>query len=446
MKKSLFFLFIFLHFGGKSQDLNQLNKWSIALNFGIHDGQKPAQGHTILYQPQHIGLNGRYMLNQYFGVSADLGYDFFDFIGMGALNTHYLRSTFQMDVNAGEILEFNTWTKRIGLHIQTGAGYSYMWRNNVKSSTSLEAKSDEMLNFLVGITPLIKLSERISLAGNLSFIVHGRQDYTFDMNSYLVDRHGFDAYFFNVTIGLNYYFGKHSNHADWAHSSKNGDVEIEMIKEDINSLEEKIIDDDLDGVPNYIDIEPDTKKGSFVNSKGQALIDTDNDGIADQYDLCPTLSGLYSLDGCVDTDNDGIGDLQDVCPTSSGFIQNKGCPEISKEVNYFLNNTSNNIQFEIDRSVLTPAAIASLNELVLIMNSNPELNIALHGYTDNLGDAEFHLLLFKERIQAIKTFLVTKGILETRINSIGLVIFNSQVLKDLENVKSEKIEYKIDFE
>ena len=47
---------------------------------------------------------------------------------------------------------------------------------------------------------------------------------------------------------------------------------VDGVDEDINSIEENMQDDDNDGVANYLDIEPDTKEGAMVNTKGEEMI------------------------------------------------------------------------------------------------------------------------------------------------------------------------------
>ena len=53
------------------------------------------------------------------------------------------------------------------------------------------------------------------------------------------------------------------------------------------------------------------------------------------------------------------------------------------------------------------------------LKDNPTLKIAIHGHTDDIGDANKNLTLSINRSQAVKDFLVEKGIDITRINSEG---------------------------
>ena len=43
------------------------------------------------------------------------------------VNTNYWRTSVQGVVNVGNLLCFDTWTKRIGLLVHGGAGVSHLW-------------------------------------------------------------------------------------------------------------------------------------------------------------------------------------------------------------------------------------------------------------------------------------------------------------------------------
>ena len=53
------------------------------------------------------------------------------------------------------------------------------------------------------------------------------------------------------------------------------------------------------------------------------------------------------------------------------------------------------------------------------MIQNPTVKIKLAGHTDNRGDAKQNLQLSKERVSAVKDYLVKKGIAKKRISGKG---------------------------
>ncbi len=80
-------------------------------------------------------------------------------------------------------------------------------------------------------------------------------------------------------------------------------------------------DTDLDGIPDVIDLCPDTPPGEFVDFDGCACfeIDSDADGIDDCDDFCPDtpFEEFVDVDGCacfeIDSDDDGVDDCDDLC-------------------------------------------------------------------------------------------------------------------------------------
>jgi len=56
-------------------------------------------------------------------------------------------------------------------------------------------------------------------------------------------------------------------------------------------------DADGDGIPDYLDKEPNTPVGARVNSMG-TILDYDGDGMSDHMDQCPLLPGPSSTSGC----------------------------------------------------------------------------------------------------------------------------------------------------
>jgi OOP family OmpA-OmpF porin len=416
MRKTLILLAVATSLSSFAQ--TDVNKWSLGLSLGVHDGQAPTAVQTKLYQFQHLGLNGRYMVNNRFGIQLDFGYDLFDGVNSGTRNVNYFRTTLQGVVNAGDLLRFSTFSKRFGLLIHGGAGISSMWLNKdyqIGTDNTLFKKSDDMVNFIFGATPQLKVTERFSLNADLSFIFHHNQTYQFDMQH--LSQHGaIDGYFLNASLGATFYFGKAASHADWTPTIYGADMTAYDKK--VKALEDKLKDDDSDGVPNYSDIETATPEGSLVNSKGQALVDSDMDGIADAYDACPTEKGLFSTNGCKDSDNDGVADTKDNCPDKAGSMANNGCPE-EKTTKTIINGQINDVTFEYDRYDLTNEAKSILDGVAEFMAMNPSTKLTINGHTDNSGGEINNKTLSMNRAEAAATYLQAKGVARTRITTKG---------------------------
>jgi outer membrane protein OmpA-like peptidoglycan-associated protein len=121
----------------------------------------------------------------------------------------------------------------------------------------------------------------------------------------------------------------------------------------------------------------------------------------------------------IDTDGDGVVNCNDKCPDVAGPASNSGCPEvqISQEVNKVLGGTGQAVYFGSNNAKLVSTSNASLNKVVTVLTNNPDVKIKIEGHTDNAEkDADN---LSEQRADAVKAYLVSKGISEDRITVEG---------------------------
>ena len=185
------------------------------------------------------------------------------------------------------------------------------------------------------------------------------------------------------------------------------------------------LDTDGDGVPDYLDLCPDTPAELKKNvDKNGCVLDTDGDGVPDYLDKCPgtpvEARGKVDQDGCPrDTDGDGIPDYLDKCPTIPGVAANNGCPEIKKEVKTLFKKALQGIQFETGKDKIVAKSFPILNQIANVLESNPTYLIEVRGHTDNVGEAELNQVLSKKRAEAVRKYLVEKGIDPKRMTANG---------------------------
>lgn len=79
----------------------------------------------------------------------------------------------------------------------------------------------------------------------------------------------------------------------------------------------------------------------------------------------------------------------------------------------------NNVFFESGKYDLLSESYPELERLAKIMTTNLKMQIKLQGHTDNIGNAKSNMILSNNRVESVKSFLVTKGIDETRIQTKG---------------------------
>lgn len=174
-------------------------------------------------------------------------------------------------------------------------------------------------------------------------------------------------------------------------------------------------DTDGDGVEDAMDKCADTKKGVKVDARGCAA-DSDNDGIIDSDDKCPDTKTGVKVDarGCpLDTDGDGVLDSFDKCPTVMGDANNNGCPAVKKEAAKRLQFATRRINFETGNALVKVASYPMLDEVANILNEYPDYNLRIGGHTDAVEKNA--ATLSQSRVDAVKSYLLTKGVAESRI-------------------------------
>ena len=174
-------------------------------------------------------------------------------------------------------------------------------------------------------------------------------------------------------------------------------------------------DRDGDGVPDIDDRCPDAAGSAEL----KGCPDRDGDGVPDIDDKCPDKAGPAEHEGCPDSDGDGVYDNVDKCPDVVGIAANKGCPEIKKEDVRKIELAAQGIYFDTNKATIQSKSFTNLNTLVDLLKQYPEANVIIEGHTDNVGSAEANKKLSQERAEAVRQYLIDKGIAPERLTAIG---------------------------
>ena len=135
------------------------------------------------------------------------------------------------------------------------------------------------------------------------------------------------------------------------------------------------------------------------------LADDDGDGVANRYDKCP--------DTPADTKVDGSGCA--LPEPKAPVVQQITVTEEDRRV---VDEAIQNLEFDLGKATIRSTSHASLNKVaILLIEKNFSLKLA--GHTDNTGSMATNMRLSKERAEAVKAYLVSKGANPSRIEATG---------------------------
>jgi peptidoglycan-associated lipoprotein len=81
--------------------------------------------------------------------------------------------------------------------------------------------------------------------------------------------------------------------------------------------------------------------------------------------------------------------------------------------------TFEDVHFDFDRYTLRPEATRVLDEAVAALREDPTLRVNIEGHTCNIGTAEYNLALGDRRANAVKEYLVSRGVTADRLQTVS---------------------------
>ena len=221
-------------------------------------------------------------------------------------------------------------------------------------------------------------------------------------------------------------------------------------------------DADGDGIADAEDACPEEPGASEAQGCPLAK-DTDRDAVPDDIDRCPIdaedLDGFQDEDGCPETDDDhdGIVDRSDACPNTPGPMERRGCPAIDRDPDA-RDADGDRVPVPDDRcpermgprpdgcprratfvdvrperialgrpiafigagARLSRSSFPLLDELVQVLTDFPRMRLAIEVHTAAAVDAKAGLRLTRRRADAVRDYLVAKGIAPDRLEAVGL--------------------------
>ena len=85
----------------------------------------------------------------------------------------------------------------------------------------------------------------------------------------------------------------------------------------------------------------------------------------------------------------------------------------------FVENTTDTVFFAFDSSALSAEAQSALDTQVAWLKKHDDVNVIVQGHCDDRGTREYNMALGERRANAVKQYLVSQGIEESRISTIS---------------------------
>jgi len=101
------------------------------------------------------------------------------------------------------------------------------------------------------------------------------------------------------------------------------------------------------------------------------------------------------------------------------------------------------VLFELGATTLLEESYSELDVVVDFLKANPKVGIELEGHTDNRGDVKKNLELSQQRVDKIKSYLVSKGINARRVKGKGFG--GSQPIATSNTEEARKLNRRVEF-
>jgi len=101
------------------------------------------------------------------------------------------------------------------------------------------------------------------------------------------------------------------------------------------------------------------------------------------------------------------------------------------------------IYFDFDSTILKPSSYPALDSLVMTLRQFPEYRVEIVGHTDSLGSDEYNLQLSQDRAEAVRQYLIQKGMNATMLRAEGMG--NSRPLRSNDSEEGRQKNRRVEF-
>lgn len=407
MKKNLliFSLSIFatvVSFAQDSTDVSKVdeyNKWSIELGVGQSKGIKPYSEGYFASSPNkvlgsitvnHFDLGVRYMFSPRFGLKLDGAYDNLKNLSDESLDfeMRQIRIGLQGVINAARLLNIQESLGRFGMLFHGGVQVAQM----TPQMGINEGRSEWNGGIMVGFTPEFRITKNLALTADFTLVSNVRQHFNWD-GAYSDPNNNLAGSMYTSTLGLSYSFGSHKIHGDFATITSKQQEEINALEKRVGQIENDMSDSDQDGVPDYLDAEPNSIAGVAVDTKGR-MVDINQNGVPDELEKY--LNNTYV--------------------TNQNYTNDANSSEIVKK---FINDGYVATYFDFDKKQPTNVSTEGIDFIRTYLLNNPTASVDIIGYADEIGNTPYNNNLANDRATNVKNILMKAGITSERLNVIS---------------------------
>ncbi|WP_178372134.1 OmpA family protein [Chitinophaga jiangningensis] len=147
-----------------------------------------------------------------------------------------------------------------------------------------------------------------------------------------------------------------------------------------------------------------TANAKLADDVNKLTADADGDGVSDYFDKCPNTPAKTKVDGSG-------------CPLPEPpKIEEKVI--ITEEDQTIVKEAIRNLEFDFAKATIKEKSYPALDRVAELLKRK-NLNLKLSGHTDNVGSLKRNMELSRERAEAVKNYLVSKGVLPNKIEALG---------------------------
>ena len=167
------------------------------------------------------------------------------------------------------------------------------------------------------------------------------------------------------------------------------------------------VDTDSDGLSDWDEVK--------TYNTDPTKADTDGDGLSDFEEIRTYHTNPLKSD----TDGGGVSDAVEVKRGSNPLNPKDDLPKETIILERGKTVILEGVNFASGSAALTRSSESTLQRAYNALVTNPDVVVEIAGYTDNVGSATMNENLSARRAQAVKTWLVRKGIPSNRLTTVG---------------------------